>query len=121
MASRMIARLRGRLLEKKPNQVLLDVQGVGYEVAIPVSTYYQLPDPPAETDLAIYTHVREDVLALYGFRTKDEKRVFEKLLSVSGIGPKLAITILSGLEAQDRKSTRLNSSHIQKSRMPSSA
>ena len=97
----MIARLRGRLLEKKPNQVLLDVQGVGYEVAIPVSTYYQLPDPPAETDLSIYTHVREDVLALYGFRTKDEKRVFEKLLSVSGIGPKLAITILSGLEAQE--------------------
>lgn len=97
----MIARLRGRLLEKKPNLALLDVQGVGYEVFIPVSTYYLLPDPPGETELSIYTHVREDVLALYGFRTRDEKRVFEKLISVSGIGPKLAITILSGLEASE--------------------
>jgi Holliday junction DNA helicase RuvA len=97
----MIARIRGRLLEKKPNQVILDVQGVGYEVNIPVSTFYQLPDPPAETDLAIHTHVREDALALYGFRTAQEKMVFEKLISVSGIGPKLAVTILSGLEVTE--------------------
>ena len=94
----MIARIRGRLLEKKPNQVIVDVQGVGYEVNIPVSTFYQLSDPPGETELAIHTHVREDALSLYGFRTAQEKLVFEKLISVSGIGPKLAVTILSGLE-----------------------
>ena len=97
----MIARIRGRLLEKRPNQVIVDVAGVGYEINIPVSTFYQLPDPPAETDLAIHTHVREDALALYGFRTSEEKLVFEKLISVSGIGPKLAVTILSGLEVSE--------------------
>ena len=97
----VIGRLRGQLLEKSPNQAILDVHGVGYEVTIPVSTFYQLPDPGGEAELAIYTHVREDALALYGFRTAREKQVFEKLISVSGIGPKLAITILSGLEAQD--------------------
>lgn len=97
----MIGYLRGRVLEKRPNQVILEVGGVGYDVNIPVSTYYQLPDPPGEAQLQIHTHVREDALALYGFRTAGEKRVFEKLLSVSGIGPKLAITILSGLEVRD--------------------
>lgn len=97
----MIARIRGRLLEKRPNQVIVDVHGVGYEVNIPVSTFYQLPDPPGETDLAIHTHVREDALSLYGFRTEQEKQVFEKLISVSGIGPKLAVTILSGLEVSE--------------------
>ena len=97
----MIARLVGRLLEKRPNHVIVDIHGVGYEVSIPLSTFYQLPDPPAETELAIYTHVREDVLALYGFHTTREKQVFEKLISVSGIGPRLAITILSGLEAEE--------------------
>jgi holliday junction DNA helicase RuvA len=97
----MIARLRGRLLEKSPNQAIVDVQGVGYDVTIPLSTFYQLPDPPGEADLAIHTHVREDTIALYGFRTAREKQVFEKLLSVSGIGPKLAITVLSGLEASE--------------------
>ena len=97
----MIGHLRGRLLEKRPNHVLLDVQGVGYAVNIPVSTYYQLPDPPAETRLYIHTYVREDALALYGFLTEAEKGVFEKLMSVSGIGPKLAVSILSGLELPD--------------------
>lgn len=97
----MIGYLRGRVLEKRPNQVILEVGGVGYNVNIPVSTYYQLPDPPGEAQLQIHTHVREDALALYGFRTTGEKRVFEKLMSVSGIGPRLAITILSGLEVQE--------------------
>ncbi len=97
----MIARLRGQLLEKSPNQAIVDVHGVGYDVTIPLSTFYQLPDAGKEAELAIYTHVREDSLALYGFRTPREKAVFEKLLSVSGIGPKLAITILSGLEAHE--------------------
>lgn len=97
----MIAHLRGRLLEKRPNQVIVDVQGVGYDVTIPVSTFYQLGEPPQEVELFIHTHVREDALALYGFRTPGEKQVFEKLIAVSGIGPKLAITILSGLEASE--------------------
>src|SRR5258708_25376247 len=97
----MIARLRGRLLEKSPNQAIVDVQGVGYDVTIPLSTFYQLPDPPGEAELSVYTHVREDSLALYGFHTAREKLVFMKLISVSGIGPKLAITVLSGLEANE--------------------
>lgn len=97
----MIARLRGSIVEKSPNQVIVDVQGVGYDVTIPLSTFYQLPDPPGAVELVIHTHVREDALALYGFRTAREKLVFEKLMSVSGIGPKLAITVLSGLEANE--------------------
>ena len=97
----MIGHLRGRILEKRPNQVILEVNGVGYDVNIPVSTFYQLPDPPGEAQLHIHTHVREDALALYGFLTTGEKRVFEKLLSVSGIGPRLAVTILSGLEVAE--------------------
>jgi Holliday junction DNA helicase RuvA len=97
----MIGHLRGRILEKHPNQVILEVNGVGYDVNIPVSTFYQLPDPPGEAQLHIHTHVREEALALYGFLTTGEKRVFEKLISVSGIGPRLAITILSGLEVAE--------------------
>ncbi len=113
----MIGHLRGRVLEKRPNQVILDVQGVGYDVSIPVSTYYLLPDPPAEAQLHIHTHVREDSLALYGFLTLSEKKMFEKLLSVSGIGPKLAITILSGLEVKElvpaiRQNDLLKLTHI---------
>jgi Holliday junction DNA helicase RuvA len=97
----MIGHLRGRILEKRPNQVILDVNGVGYDVNIPVSTFYQLPDPPNEAQLHVHTHVREDAIALYGFRTLTEKRVFEKLISVTGIGPRLAVTILSGLEVAE--------------------
>ena len=97
----MIAHLRGRLISKNPNRVIIEAGGVGYEVFIPVSTFYDLAAPEAEVDLHIYTHVREDILALYGFRTEREKNLFEKLLSVSGIGPKLAVTILSGLEMEE--------------------
>lgn len=97
----MLAHLRGVLLEKHPNQAIVDVGGVGYDVTISVSTYSKLPDPGAEVKLRIHTHVREDMLALYGFLTQDEKMLFEKLLSVSGIGPKLAVSVLSGLEARD--------------------
>ena len=97
----MIAFLRGRLLEKRPNQVIVDVNGVGYSVNIPVSTFYQLPDRGSEAQLFIYTHVREDTLALYGFLTEKEKTLFEKLISVSGIGPRLAVTLLSGLDADE--------------------
>lgn len=97
----MIALLRGVLLEKHPNQAIVETAGVGYDVMIPVSTYTHLPEPGAEVRLRIHTHVREDALALYGFLTQDEKGLFEKLIGVSGIGPKLAITILSGLPAPD--------------------
>ena len=97
----MIAHLRGTILEKHPNQVTLDVQGVGYDVTIPVSAFSSLPEKGAQVNLFIHTHVREDVLALYGFVSARDKILFEKLITVSGIGPKLAITALSGLSAQD--------------------
>ena len=93
----MIAFLRGKLLEKHPNQVIVDTGGVGYDVTIPVSTFSALPDAGVEVSLRIHTHVREDALSLFGFATTEEKALFEKLTSVSGIGPKLAITVLSGL------------------------
>ena len=97
----MISHLRGTLLEKHPNQIVIDVHGVGYEVTIPVSAYSSLPEQSAPVHLHIYQHVREDILALYGFLTKDDKSLFEKLIAVSGIGPKLAITALSGLTTDD--------------------
>ena len=97
----MIAFLRGTLLEKHPNQAIVETGGVGYDVTVPVSTFTHLPNAGAEVRLRIHTHVREDALALYGFLTQDEKALFEKLINVSGIGPKLAITILSGLAAAD--------------------
>ncbi len=93
----MIAQLRGTLLEKHPNQAIVDAAGVGYDIHIPVSTFTALPDAGASVTLRIYTHVREDALLLFGFLTSDEKLIFERLISVSGIGPKLAITVLSGL------------------------
>src|SRR5262249_52798339 len=97
----MIAHLRGKLLLKKANKIQVDVGGVGYEVAIPVSSFYELGEIGSDVSLHIYTHVREDILALYGFRTEQEKALFEKFLSVSGVGPKMAIAILSGLEPQE--------------------
>ena len=93
----MIAHLRGTLLEKHPNQVIVEAGGVGYDVTIPVSTFTLLPGVDAEVRLRIHTHVREDAFLLYGFLTIEEKLVFERLISVSGIGPKLAIAVLSGL------------------------
>ena len=97
----MIALLRGTLIEKSPNQAIVEAGGVGYDVMIPVSTFTGLPDTGAEVRLKIHTHVREDALLLYGFLTSDEKTLFEKLIGVSGIGPKLGVTILSGLAAVD--------------------
>jgi len=93
----MIAFLRGKLLEKHPNQVIVEAGGVGYDVVIPISTFSTLPESGAEVALRIHTHVREDALALFGFLTAEEKALFEKLISVSGIGPTLAIKVLSGL------------------------
>jgi Holliday junction DNA helicase RuvA len=97
----MIALLRGVLVEKHPNQAIVDTGGVGYDVTIPVSTFTHLPDAGAEVRLRIHTHVREDALSLYGFLTQDEKALFEKLISVSGIGPTLAVKVLSGVAAVD--------------------
>lgn len=95
----MIALLRGTLLEKHPNQAIVDAGGVGYDVIIPVSTFSALPEAGSQVVLRIHTHVREDALSLFGFLTQEEKVLFEKLIGVSGIGPKLAVTVLSGLAA----------------------
>jgi Holliday junction DNA helicase RuvA len=97
----MIALLRGVLVEKHPNQAVIEVGGVGYDVIIPVSTFTRLPEVGAEVRLRIHTHVREDALALYGFLSQDEKALFERLIGVSGIGPRMAASILSGLPAAD--------------------
>ena len=97
----MIAHLRGKLLAKHPNQAIVETSGVGYDVTISVPTFSDLPALGAEVALHIHTHVREDQLALYGFLRPSEKVLFEKLLTVSGIGPKLAITILSGMAADE--------------------
>jgi len=97
----MIAHLRGTLLNKHPNQVVVETAGVGYEVNISVPTFSELPANGSEVALHIHTHVREDVIALYGFLRPAEKTLFEKLMTVSGIGAKLAITILSGMAAGD--------------------
>lgn len=97
----MIAHLRGTLLEKHPNQAIVEAQGVGYDVAIPISTFTALPPPGEEVRLKIHTVVREDAIQLYGFLTAEEKALFEKLITVSGVGPKLALTALSGIAAGD--------------------
>jgi Holliday junction DNA helicase RuvA len=97
----MIAHLRGRLLAKHPNQAILETAGVGYDVTITIPTFSDLPSPGSEVALHIHTHVREDQIALYGFLNPSEKHLFEKLITVSGIGPKLAITILSGMPADE--------------------
>jgi holliday junction DNA helicase RuvA len=97
----MIAHLRGKLLAKHPNQAIVETGGVGYDVTISVPTFSDLPGIGSEVALHVHTHVREDIIALYGFLRSAEKRLFEKLITVSGIGPKLAITILSGMAADE--------------------
>jgi len=97
----MIAHLRGKLLAKHPNQAIVETAGVGYDVTITVPTFSDLPGLGSEVALHIHTHVREDQIALYGFLRPAEKQLFEKLITVSGIGPKLAITILSGMPADE--------------------
>jgi len=107
----MIAHLRGRILEKNPSRVILEAGGVGYEVTISVPSFSGLPSEGAEVSLYIHTHVREDTLALYGFLRREEKQLFERLISVSGIGPKLAITVLSGI-ASDALVTALRGNDL---------
>ena len=94
----MIARLQGSLLEKQPNRVVVDVGGVGYEVHVPLSTFYGLGGLASEVTLRVHTHVREEALSLFGFSTALEKEIFEQLIGVSGIGPRLALAVLSGME-----------------------
>lgn len=97
----MIGYLKGRLFRKKPNSIILDVNGIGYEVSIPLTTFYELPGEGSEVSLNIHTHVREDALLLFGFHAQREKDFFLKLISISGIGPKLAVVILSGAQVEE--------------------
>jgi len=97
----MIAHLRGSILEKHPNRLVIDVNGVGYEVFVPLSTFYGLGEPGTGTALRVHTHVREDAIVLYGFATQLEQDLFERLISVSGIGPKVALAVLSGIEPEE--------------------
>lgn len=114
----MIAHLRGRLLSKQPQQVIVEAAGVGYDVAISVSTYTSLPTEGAEVALHIHTQVREDTLALYGFLDRNEKRIFERLITVSGVGPKLAITIQSGLPSDRLVAALRAQDHATLTRIP---
>ena len=97
----MIALLRGTLLEKAPSRLIVDVAGVGYDVQVPLSTFYGLGEPGTAVSLRVHTHVREDVIALYGFATALELELFERLIAISGVGPKLALAVLSGIEPAD--------------------
>jgi holliday junction DNA helicase RuvA len=97
----MIAFLRGRVLDKSPNRIIIDVNGVGYEVHVPLSTYYDIGDAGSEVSLHVHTHVREDALQLYGFLTPLEQLLFQRLIGISGIGPKLAVSVLSGIGSRE--------------------
>ena len=114
----MIAHLRGRVLRKNPQEVIVDVAGVGYKVAIPVSTFYRLGEEGAEVSLRVHTHVREDALALYGFLTAHEQDLFERLIQVAGVGPKLAVNILSGIEAAELAAALRGSDVARLTRVP---
>jgi len=114
----MIAHLRGRLISKHPNQAIVEAAGVGYDIAITIPTFSELPSIGSDIALHIHTHVREDALALYGFLRIEEKQLFEKLITVSGIGPKLAITILSGTPTSDMVGAIRANDHARLTRIP---
>ena len=114
----MIAQLRGRLLRKAPQEAVVDVGGVGYRVTIPLSTFYRVGEPGAEVTLLTHTHVREDALALFGFLTAVEQELFERLIAVSGVGPKVAISILSGIEAPELAAALRSSDIARLTRIP---
>ena len=101
----MIAHLTGKLTHKSPVAIIVDVNGVGYQVFVPLSTFYALPELESKISLGIHTHMREEALKLFGFYTIDEKRIFEKLITINKVGPKLALTILSGMPPADILST----------------
>jgi len=94
----VIARLKGTLVEKSPNRLVIDVGGVGYDVLVPLSTFYGIGEPGSGVALRVHTHVREDLIALYGFGTPLEQDLFERLIAINGIGPKLALAVLSGID-----------------------
>lgn len=114
----MIAQIRGRLLRKQPQEAVVDVSGVGYRVTIPLSTFYRIGEPGAEVTLLTHTHVREDALALFGFLTAVEQTLFERLIGVSGVGPKLAVSILSGIEAPELAQALRSSDLARLTRIP---
>ena len=94
----MIGALTGRIVAKQPERLVVDVQGVGYQLHVPLSTFYELGDPGATVSLRVHTYVREDTLSLFGFATLLELQVFERLITISGVGPRLALAVLSGIE-----------------------
>jgi holliday junction DNA helicase RuvA len=114
----VIAHLRGRVLRKSPQEVVVDVDGIGYKVAIPVSTFYRLGEEGTEVSLRVHTHVREDALALFGFLTAHEQDLFERLIQVAGVGPKLAVNILSGIEAAELAAALRTSDVARLTRIP---
>ncbi len=114
----MIAHLRGLLLSKTPQTAVVEASGVGYEVAISIPTFTTLPAEGCEVSLLIHTHVREDAFSLFGFTTRTEKRLFEKLLGISGIGPKLALTVLSGLPPERLVAAIHGQDHVTLTRIP---
>lgn len=114
----MIAQLRGRLVRKQPQEVVVDVGGVGYRVAIPLSTFYRLGELGSEVELLTHTQVREDVLALFGFLTAAEQAIFERLIAVSGVGPRLAVSMLSGIEAPELVAALQSSDVARLTRIP---
>jgi Holliday junction DNA helicase RuvA len=114
----VIAQVRGRLLRKEPQEAVVDVGGVGYRVAIPLSTFYRIGEPGDEVTLLTHTHVREDALALFGFLTAAEQALFERLIGVSGVGPRLALSILSGIEAPDLVAALRSSDVVRLTRIP---
>ena len=122
----MIARLKGTLIEKSPNRLVVDVGGVGYDVLVPLSTFYTLGEAGSGVTLRIHTHVREDVIALYSFGTGLEQDLFERLISVSGIGPKLALAVLSGIDSASwcgpsaRRMSRASRGSLELARKPPS-
>ena len=114
----MIAQLQGRILRKDAQSVVVDVGGVGYQVTIPVSTFYQLGEPGADVTLLTHTHVREDALALFGFLSAVEQTLFERLIAVAGVGPRLAISILSGIETPELVGALRTSDDARLTRIP---
>jgi Holliday junction DNA helicase RuvA len=114
----MIAHLRGTLLATAPGRAVVDCQGVGYDVTVSMNTFTQLPEAGSEVSLFIYTYVREEQIALFGFHLAEEKALFEKLLSVSGIGPKLAVNILGGMNTRDLVGTIRGGDAVKLTRMP---
>jgi Holliday junction DNA helicase RuvA len=114
----VIAQVRGRLVRKEPQEAIVDVGGVGYRVAIPLSTFYRIGEAGDEVTLLTHTHVREDTLALFGFLTSGEQALFERLIAVSGVGPKLALSILSGIEAPDLVAALRSSDVARLTRIP---